>query len=75
MTELSCHIPSGLADLRDTVTFAALELGVYAFKGVKTPTFDKAMEFAKTIPVVDDFDGIEITEWMVTTEEHYKYMP
>jgi hypothetical protein len=68
-------IPQGLSGLKDAVSFAAFELNIYASKGIKTKTFEKALTFARTIPQVKDLNEDNFAGWMLHDREYLLYLP
>lgn len=73
--ELGDKIPNGLSHLKDAVNFACIEIRMHARFRTETPDLSKAIEFAKSIPKVDDFDDPVITDWMLHNTDFLKYMP
>ena len=65
---------NGLSRLKDACTFAALDIGMYWRFQTKTKDFDKAVAFAKSIPVFEDLNSDDACGWMLHDEEHLKYM-
>lgn len=75
LDELAETIPQGNWPVKDAVTFACIELRMFLRTGVKGKDFDKALTFAKSVPVTDDFDSIEIIRWQLHNKDYQKYMP
>ncbi|MEP4948864.1 MAG: hypothetical protein ABJU26_15135, partial [Flavobacteriaceae bacterium] len=65
LEKLSDCIPNGLWSLKDAVSFTCIELRMYARFGKKGKDFEKALEFAKSIPIVDDFNSDKIITWQL----------
>jgi hypothetical protein len=73
--QLCDEIPQGLSGLKDALTFALLDLTAYWRHGIRMKDFDKALKFAESIPVFDDFNSDECCGWMLHDEEHLTYLP
>lgn len=74
MNALCNEVPSGLSSLKDSLTFAMLDLNFYNGYGVKNKTFDDALAFGRSIPHFEDLKSDECANWMLHDEEHLKYM-
>ncbi len=69
------RIPRGLSHLKDALTFALIDLDCYAIGLYRTSTYRQALDFAQSIPRVEDLEGDTFTTWMLNDLEHRKYLP
>jgi hypothetical protein len=67
-------IPKGLSQLKDAVSFATIDLNAYAYQGIRISTYSKSLEFALSIPKVEDLEGDELTHWMLHDMKFLEYL-
>ena len=76
LSEVVDHIPRGANSLVfDALCFATFELRAAAGPGLRAPSYQQALTFAKSVPKFEDLDGADFMIWLMNDKEHLKYYP
>ena len=73
LKKINDKVPFGLSRLKDTLTFAEMDLRICARLEIGFKKYDKALAFARSIPKFEDLESEEFIDWKLDDVEHLKY--
>ena len=66
-------VPDNLYSRKDALACAILDLELTCRHGAKSKDYQKAVDFARSVPVFEDLDGDKFIAWLNQDQELWKY--